>query len=200
MRTIPVLLAALLLVHLVPASDAAAHRGGKRPAAQRERAPRAQARRAARTRPRVSASSELGRTGGRVNGTIDLEGRSTDQGLKMTVRRDAITLEGTAAGDLIAGAAPFRYREARSVAVTLDIGKAPTRDHLGRRSFAEKNSRIFQVTTNEGWSAKEVAQRLADKVNAHWAFTARVETNPNGSVTVRFERSGPPDATSSAPR
>lgn len=120
---------------------------------------------------------------------IDIRPRSTDAGIGIQSDTNSVTLTGDARGAEIEGKPPFTYESARSVAFTLDIDHVPTTNRSGRTDYTEKNSRIFQVITQQGWSAAECARRLADKVNAKGDFTAKV-TSSGESATITFARCG----------
>jgi hypothetical protein len=122
---------------------------------------------------------------------LEIEGRSTDRGIKMTLGRNDVTLVGVAHGPTTPRdefGIPRLYSLAHSVSFTLDIDKAPTVDLLGRTNYTEKNRRIFSVDTTHGWDAQEIATRLSAKVNAHPSFSAQVKLHRNGSATLRLGR------------
>jgi hypothetical protein len=109
--------------------------------------------------------------------------------MKISVGEDSVTLTGKTKGSDIPRdpmGIPYGYELARSVSFTLDIDKAPTTDVWGNTDYTEKNSRMFQVITEMGWSAGKVADMLAKKVNSEDDFSATVSRAPDGSATIRF--------------
>ena len=153
--------------------------------------------RARTTRPRtkVRVADEvrpMQRATGAGQNSIEIRGRVSDPGMKATIgANNTIVLSGTTHGPTDGrGILGERMRGvyAKSVSFSLDIDKAPTTDAFGRQTFREKNSRLFQVTTSPGWTANEVAHRLADKVNQHRSYRADVHENPDGTATLAFRQ------------
>ena len=122
---------------------------------------------------------------------IDIEARASDPGIRIAVvDKDTVRLSGTAKGDKV-------MRDvmglpvgglARGVSLGLDIDQAPTETVFGRTDYTEKNSRHFGVITRVGQSAHALAEALADKVNDHHAFSAKVIKHRDGSASVTLSR------------
>jgi hypothetical protein len=115
-----------------------------------------------------------------------------DPGLTIAVDRvqQSLTIRGTTDGPAMAYDyfGPRGYEISRGMGFTLDIDRAPTVDVFGRTNYTEKNSRLFVLTTEKGWSAVKCAEMLAAKVNKEDDFRAKVQRHADGSATLLFSR------------
>ena len=125
---------------------------------------------------------------------IAIKSSKNDRGIKVTVnaRKNSLTLRGVAHGPLPGGHILYdgqpSYWIGQGVSFTLDIDKAPTTDVFGRTDYTLKNRRIFQVDTTKGWTARDIADRLAAKVNALPDFTAKVVHHDDGRSTIELSK------------
>lgn len=123
-----------------------------------------------------------------------LEASSSDPGIhvKANTAAGTVTFTGVTKGDLHpkdAFGMDVGYSVARGVHVGAGIDEAKTTDAFGRTDYTEKNKRSQGVTTSKGWTAKEVAERIAVKINDARVFRATVKASADGkTATLKLER------------
>jgi hypothetical protein len=122
-----------------------------------------------------------------------LEVSSSDPGLKLIAdpKKGTVTFTGVARGDKpardVMGYGVGSY--ARGVNLAIGLDEVKTVDVFGRTDYTQKNRRGQVVITQKGWTAAEVARRMADKFNAEDSFRCTVKASADGkTATVQIER------------
>lgn len=123
-----------------------------------------------------------------------LEASSSDPGIKVKANTAAgtVVFTGVTKGDqqpVDAFGIPADYTIARGVGFSAGVDEPKTTNAFGRTDYTEKNKRSQGVTTSKGWKAKEVAERLAVKINEARVFSATVKSSADGlTATLKIVR------------
>lgn len=142
------------------------------------------------TTTRTTATGRAART---PKGKIALSAKAGDPGIKLAidVAHDRITFTGKTRGpkqvEVFGGLGG--YQEGRAIWIEADMKQMP--DFSKEPDYRAKNAwyfaHLFQVDTSAGWSAKEVAERLATKINAGSVYSATV-TMKGEEATLAFKK------------
>lgn len=122
-----------------------------------------------------------------------LEVSSSVSGLKVTAdpKKGTVKFSGVAGSDKpardVMGFVVGTY--AQGVRLSVGIDEVKTVDWRGRTDYSQKNKRSQVVITQQGWTAAEVAGRMAAKFNAESSFRATVKASADGkTATLQIER------------
>lgn len=126
---------------------------------------------------------------------FDIKPQSSDPGLKFTVDPSgkSVTVRGIAKGPKLvktADGGATLYEVGRGVSLSLDHKAMPNFD--AEPNHRKKNAWYFAHTpslgTRAGQSAKEVAQQLAERINAGGAYRATVSGKADGAATISLSK------------
>jgi hypothetical protein len=143
----------------------------------------------------VASTSRTAAAGTAKKAAFDIKPQSADPGIKFTVDPSgkSVTVRGTAKGPKVVKTADgqdVRYEVSRGVSLSLDRKSMPNFDN--EPNYTKKNAWYFAHTpslgTRAGQSAKEVAQALAEKINAGGAYRATVSAKADGSATITLAK------------